>query len=174
MLCFCAAEHVAAACHVCTLSTPNLWTDVLCNKINSTGTFDTAIGAFEHLQISQGKSNLLPKELYCCHEETWLNKSWYSCLIEEKIWPGVNWVLSVHYGRFVNLNNICSLKHVQQCLLVFCGFLSDRFLFRFNKPNKSMLPFVVFFQVFGGVGADVLTKCNASFDFLLWGDTINV
>jgi len=42
-------------------------------------------------------------------------------------------------------------------------------LFRFNKPNESKLPFVVFFQVFGVGVADVLTLCNASFDFFCEG-----
>jgi len=52
---------------------------------------------------------------------------------------------------------------MQQCLLVFCGFLRDRFLFRFIKPpNKSKLPFVVFCHVFGVGGADVLTLCSTS------------
>ena len=51
---------------------------------------------------------------------------------------------------------------MQLCLLVFCGFLSVRLLFRFCKPNKSKLPFVVFCQVFGVGGTDVLTLCSTS------------
>ena len=52
---------------------------------------------------------------------------------------------------------------MQQCLLVFCGFLRDRFLFRFIKhSNKSKLPFVVFCHVSGVGGADVSTECSTS------------
>ena len=56
-----------------------------------------------------------------------------------------------------------SLKHMQQCLLVFCDFLRDRFLFRFIKPsNKSKLPFAVFCHVSGAGDADVLTWYSTS------------
>ena len=59
-------------------------------------------------------------------------------------------------------------------MLVGVLWLSEgQILVSFHKPNKCKLPFVVFCQVFGVGGTDVLTKCNAKIDFLLCEDKNN-
>ena len=53
---------------------------------------------------------------------------------------------------------------MQKCM--FCFWPSEgQIIVSFHKPNKSKLPFVVFCQVFGVGGFDVLTNHNANFYF---------